>query len=774
MSLLVTALRARAIASVGFIAGLAVALLLAVGLARAQTGGAPQSAGTIDAIRIEGSQRIEPETVRSYMSIKPGDPFDAEKVNASLKSLFATGLFADVTLRREGNTLVVRVVENPIVNRVAFEGNRKIENKTLENEVSLRARVVYTRTKVQNDTKRILDVYRRSGRFAASVEPKIIQLDQNRVDVVYEIDEGPVTGVKSIRFIGNKAFSDSKLRSTVQTKETAWYRIFSTDDNYDPDRLTFDRELLRRFYLRAGYADFRVVSAVAELTPDRSDFFITFTVDEGERYKFGVVDLTTQFKTLDLDALRGVVDPQEGDWYNADLIEKTITKLTDAVGEQGFAFVDIQPTIDRDRDKKTINLTFDIQEGPRVFVERIDIVGNYRTLDRVIRREFRLVEGDAFNTAKLRRSRQRVQNLSFFKKVDVSNVPGTDPDKTVIQVEVEEQSTGEVSVGAGFSSQEGALADFAIRERNLLGRGQDLRTKFRVSQKSTEFDIGFTEPYFLDRDLSAGIDLFRITRDNQDTSSYDLRAIGLGLRSGYSITESLRHSVRYVIREDEIGNIDADASAFIKDQEGTNITSLIGHSLFYDKLDSRQDPTDGYYLSASQDFAGVGGDVRYLRNKVGAGAYWPVADKIVFALSGEAGIMNGLGERIRINDRFFLGGDNFKGFAAGGVGPRDVITRDALGGRRFYVSTAELTFPLGFPDELGVSGKAFTSIGSAWDAPEDGQPNVSDEKSPRASIGIGAAWKSPFGPIRFDLAKAIVKKEVDQTQIFHFSFGTRF
>lgn len=749
-------------------ASIALALCILPGLAQAQ--------GTIEAIKIEGSQRIEPETVRSYLSVKPGDPYDAEKVNASLKSLFATGLFADVTLRREGQTLVVRVVENPIVNRVAFEGNRKIDSKNLESEVSLRARVVYTRTKVQNDTKRILDLYRRSGRFAATVEPKIIQLDQNRVDVVYEINEGPVTGVSSIRFIGNKAFSDSKLRSTIQTKETAWYRIFSSDDNYDPDRLTFDRELLRRFYLREGYADFRVVSAVAELTPDRNNFFITFTVDEGDRYKFGVVDLSTQFKNLDLNALRGSVLASEGNWYNADLIEKTITKLTDSVGNLGFAFVDIQPTIDRDRDKKVINVTFDIQEGPRVFVERIDIVGNYRTLDRVIRREFRLVEGDAFSTAKLRRSRQRIQNLGFFKKVDVSNVPGTDPDKTVVQVEVEEQSTGEISVGAGFSSAEGALADLSVRERNLLGRGQDLRTKFRVSQKSTEFDVGFTEPYFLDRDLSAGIDLFRVTRDNQDQSSYDLKAIGGGFRLGYSLTENLRHTTRYVLRQDKITNIDADASRFIKDQEGTTLTSLVGYTLFYDRLDSRQEPTDGYYLSFSQDFAGLGGDVQYLKNKVGGGHYWPIPlwDKWVFGLTGEAGFMTGLGEYVRINDRFFLGGDNFKGFAAAGVGPRDELTRDALGGRRFYVTTAELTFPLGFPEELGVSGKAFTTVGSVWDSEETGQAFVSDVKTPRASIGIGAAWKSPFGPIRVDLAKAILKQEVDQTQFFHFSFGTRF
>ncbi len=754
-------------------AGIALTVALTAALpARAQQ--SPTSGGTINSIRIEGSQRIEPETVQSYLSVRPGDPFAAEKVNASLKSLFATGLFADVTLRREGNTLVVRVVENPIVNRVAFEGNRKIEKKDLENEISLRPRVVYTRTKVQNDTKRVLDIYRRSGRFAATVEPKIIQLDQNRVDVVFEINEGSVTEVRSIRFIGNKAYDDSKLRSTVQTKEATWYRFLSADTNYDPDRLTFDRELLRRFYLREGYADFRVVSAVAELTSDRSEFFITFTVDEGDRYKYGIVDLTTQFKNLDPNVLRTEVLAVEGDWYNAELIEKSITKMTDALSELGFAFVDIQPTIDRDREKKTINVTFDIQEGPRVFVERIDIVGNYRTLDRVVRREFRMVEGDAFNNAKMRRSKQRIQNLGFFKKVDVANVPGTDPDKTVLQVEVEEQSTGEISIGAGFSTAEGALADFGIRERNLLGRGQDLRTKFRISQKTTEFDVGFTEPYFLDKDLSFGVDLFSVTRDNQDESSYDLKAYGGGLRFGYSLTESLRQTLRYTLRHDDITNVDASASIYIQDQAGTTLTSMIGQTLFYDRLDSRQDPTDGYYLSGSQDFAGIGGDVLFIRGKIGGGRFWPLWDKWSIGVSGEAGAMSGLGERVRINDRFFLGGDTFKGFTTGGIGARDLSTQDALGGRKMYISTTELTFPIGFPDELGVAGKAFTQIGSVWDAPEDGKVNVADDAKPRASVGVGVAWKSPFGPIRLDLAKAVYKRSYDETQVFHFSFGTRF
>ncbi len=731
------------------------------------------SGGTIDAIVVEGNQRIEAETVRSYLAVKEGDPFSPESVNESLKGLFATGLFADLTLRREGNRLIVNVVENPIINRLAFEGNNRIKDADLEQEVQLRPRQVYTRTKIQNDVKRVLDVYRRSGRFAATVEPKIIQLDQNRVDLVFEIDEGPVTGVSRINFIGNREFDDGQLRSVIQTKETRWYRIFSSDDNYDPDRLTFDRELLRRFYLSEGYADFRVVSVVAELASDRRDFFITFTIEEGDVYSFGEIGLETQFEDLDLDSLRQEITTIEGDSYNADEVEKSIDNLIEGVSNFGFAFVDIQPIIDRDRENRLIKLTYDIQEGPRVFVERIEIIGNFRTLDKVVRREFQLVEGDAFSTAKLRRSRQRINNLGFFSKVEVATVPGSEPDKTIIQVEIEEQSTGELSIGAGFSTSDGALADLSIRERNLLGKGQDLRGRFRLSQNTTEFDVSFTEPYFLDKNLAAGIDLFYITRDNQEESSFDQRSVGGGLRIGYDIIDRLRQSWRYTLRQDEIRDVSDSASRFIKDQAGDNIVSLIGHTLQYDQRDSRFDPTEGYFVKMSTDVAGLGGSIRFLRNTVAGGTYWPIAENVSFGVTGEAGLIFGLGKRVRINDRFFLGGDSFRGFELAGVSPRDSGTRDALGGKRFYSSSAELTFPIGFPEELGVSGKLFVEAGNVSD-PDDEGPEVLDSNDVRSSVGVGVAWRSPFGPIRVDLAEAIVKEDFDRTQLLHFSFGTRF
>jgi outer membrane protein insertion porin family len=727
-------------------------------------------------IRIEGTQRIEPETVRSYMTIHVGEPIDPGEMDKSLKALFATGLFADVTLRREGNVVVVRVVENPIINRVAFEGNRRIEDKDLNNEIQLRPRVVYTRARVQRDAQRIIDIYRRSGRFAATVEPKIIQLPQNRVDLVFEINEGPLTGIRRITFVGNKEFSDSRLREVLQTKESAWYRFLSNSDVYDPDRLTFDRELLRRHYLKYGYADFRVVSAVAELAPSKSDFFITFTIEEGERYKFGKIDIVSGLRNLDVGKLREFVKVKQGEWYDADAMEETINALTDQVGTLGYAFVDIRPRVKRDRDKLTIDVTFDIQEGPRVFVERIDIEGNVRTQDTVIRREMKLVEGDAFNSARLRASRRNLQNLGFFDKVEVTNVPGSSSDRTVVKVEVREKSTGEVSLGAGVSTTAGILGDISVRERNLLGRGQDLRAGLRIGTKLKAIDLSFTEPYFLGRPLSAGVDVFDSRQDFQREASFDRDQAGFGLRAGYNISSEWRQTWRYVIRHDRLRNVPDEASQFIKEQIGGSVTSLIGQSIIYDARDNRQDPTDGWFGRLGTDFAGLGGSIHYLRNRLDGGYYIPLSKDYIVALTGEAGYIFGLqGDRINIADRFFVGGDNLRGFSSAGIGPRDtsVSSNDSLGGELYYVGSAELTYPLGLPSEFDIQGKAFVDAGTLRIAKTALAGNTDTGKI-RFSAGVGLAWKSPFGPIRVDLALPIVKEEFDETEIVHFSFGTRF
>ena len=724
-------------------------------------------------IRVEGSQRIEAGTVRSYMGIQPGDEISPGALDRSLKSLFATGLFADVTIRRDGPDVVVRIVENPIINRLAFEGNRRIEDEILRDEVKLRPRVVFTRSRVQTDLQRIMDLYRRSGRFSAVVVPKVIQLPQNRVDLVFEIKEGELTEIRKISFVGNKEFDDGDLREIVQTKESAWYRFFSSDDTYDPDRLTFDRELLRRHYLANGYADFRVVSAIAELTPNNKAFFVTFTVEEGKRYKFGKIDVRTALKNVDVKKLRADLSIETGDWYNADEVEAAIGSLTDAVGILGYAFVDIRPRVQRDRDKRTVDVTFTIQEGPRVFVELVNISGNVRTLDEVIRREVLLVEGDAFNTSKLRRSRQRIRNLGFFELVEIENKAGSAPDKTVIDVSVREKSTGEISFGAGFSSTSGVLGDANIRERNLLGRGQDLKLGVQIGEKQQQIDLSFTEPYFLNREVSAGFDVFRTVRDLQSESSFERESLGFALRAGYRITEALSQSWKYTLRQDDITDVPSDASAAIKEQEGEFVTSAIGQTLLYDKRDSRFTPTDGYFVQFENTLAGFGGDSRYLRNEVSSGTFFSLAERWILNIGGGGGYIVGIGDDIRIIDRFFLGGNSLRGFEDSGVGPRDLATQDSVGGNWYYRGTVGLRFPLGLPNEFGLSGRIFTDAGSIGEN-DSTLASITDTGSLRMSVGTGILWNSPFGPVNIDLAQAILKEDFDQTEIFRFSFGARF
>ncbi len=726
----------------------------------------------VEQIRVEGAQRIEAETVLSYMSFRRGDTVGAASLDKSLKSLFATGLFSDVRLRREGGAVVVAVEENPVINRLAFEGNFRISDDILSDETRLRPRVVYTQSRVQSDVQRIIDLYRRGGRFAARVVPKIIQLEQNRVDLVFEIEEGDLTEIRMISFIGNKRFDDSDLRGAIQTKESAWWRLFG-NDSYDPDRLTFDRELLRRHYLANGYADFRVVSAVAELTPDRQGFFVTFTIEEGERYKFGKIDVTTALKDLNPEKLRENLEIVEGDWYDANAVEKSVSNLADAAGSLGYAFVDVRPRVRRNRDKRLIHITFNVREGPRVFVERINITGNVRTQDEVIRREFQLIEGDAFNTAKMRRSRRRINNLGFFEKVEIDNVPGSAADKTVVNVDVQEKSTGEISFGAGYSSSAGVLGDISLRERNLVGTGQDVRLSLRVGQREQRLDFSFTEPYFLDKNLSAGVDLFRNARDLQRESSFDRETFGMALRMGYRIGEHWSQRWKYTLREDKVTNVDSSASLAIQEQEGEFITSSIGQSLTYDTRNNRLSPKEGLILSYSNEFAGLGGDISFVKNQLKGAVFYPFTDGIIGSVRGGAGYVFGVDDEVRIINHFFLGGDDLRGFDNAGVGPRDVATGDAVGGKWYYRSSFQLAFPLGLPNEFGIKGRIFSDLGSVGGV--DGNAGaVTDTGSLRASVGVGLAWDSPFGPLSFDFSKAIRKEDFDDTEVFRFSFGTRF
>lgn len=733
---------------------------------------------TLESVNITGQKRIETNTIRSYLGLREGQSFYLADVDAAIKRLFETGFFQDMRaqpVQTVGNQvqLNISVLENPLINRVAFEGNKGVDDEDLEAELELKSRSIFTRAKVQSDTKRILDLYRRKGKYSARVEPKMVTLDDNRVDLVYEIEEGPEALVRDIRFIGNEQFTSSQLRDAVMTEETAWYKFLSSSDTYDQDRLQYDQELLRRFYLKQGYADFKIKSAVAELNPAKDSFFITFTIEEGEQYNIGNVMVVSKIADIDSSTLSSKLTVHDGEVYNASEVENTVDAIVNELGDKGFAFVNVTPDLDRDAANRTIDVAFNIAEGPKVYVERIDIKGNARTLDEVVRREFRLAEGDPYSTTKLQRTEQRLKNLGFFGNVALSNKPGSAPDRTVIDVDVEEKSTGQVSLGGGFSSVDGPLIDFGISEANLLGRGQNLKLRAMLSGLRQQYDIGFTEPYFLGRDISAGVDLFNTALDYRQLSAFDRENSGGRLRLGYSINEKLRHSFNYTLQDVSISNVRPNASIYVRQQEGTYLTSSVGQTFTYDTRNSRFTPTDGTVVNFNQDFAGLGGDIQYLRHEVSAAHYESIAPKWTFLLGGMVGHAFGVGQNLRINDRFFIGQQEIRGFDIGGIGPRDVTTDDALGGNSYFATTAELQFPMGLPDDLGISGAAFVDAANLWGIDSTG-PGIVDSNTIRASAGVGVAWASPFGPIRVDFAVPFLKQDEDITQNIRFSFGTTF
>ena len=729
----------------------------------------------VNNIEVTGAQRVDPATIISYMDIKPGDKYTQAQLSESLKNLYVTGLFADVNIQQKGSKLVVDVMENPIINRVVFEGNDELEDSDLVREVSSRAREVYVRNDVRNDVDRIQEIYRRTGNYSAIVTPEIIKLDQNRIDLVYNINEGAKSTIKSIKFIGNEAFDDSDLRSVLSSREDRWYRFLSSDDRYDPDRVSFDQELLRRFYLKNGYVDFNLVSANAELDPNNDAFFLTFTINEGERYKINNVTVdASSLRNVNNASLEEAVTISEGEWYSSDDMEGSVEGLTNKLGDLQYAFARVRPDVKRNTSNNTVDVTFRVQETQRVFVEEINIKGNVRTLDKVLRREFDLVEGDPFSTTKLAQAEKDIQALDFFNNVVVRPKPGSTPDQTVIDVEVEEKSTGEVSIGAGFSSADGPLADLRIRERNFLGKGQDVLLATTLAGERTEIDLSFTEPYFFNRDLAAGVDVFHVTRDLQEESSYDQRTTGGALRLSYPLTQKLSQSLKYRFQNNEIENVDVDASRIIRDQAGKRVTSAISQGLNYNNLNNTLSPTDGYRLWLDTEVAGLGGDAKYISGKTGGSYFYPIKKKVIFNTLAEIGAIEGFSDGdVQINERYFLGSRTLRGFEYGGLGPRDLDTDDSLGGNVFYRGSTEVTFPSGLPEEMNIKLHAFTDYGSIFDL-DNATGNIADDSSLRASAGMGVSWLSPLGPVRIDLASPILDEDYDKDEIFRFDFGTRF
>ncbi len=746
--------------------------------------------GVIESITVEGNQRIEEGTIRSYLLVQPGDRFDADRLDRSLKTLYATGLFEDVRLNRSGNTLIVHVVENPIVNRVAFEGNHKLSDDQLKGAIQLRPRAVFTPALAEADRQVILDMYAKKGYYDATVDPKIIHQDQNRVDVVFQITDGSATLISKIVINGNKAFSESRLAEVITSRESRWWRFLSTSDQYDPERLAYDRELLRRFYLKNGYADIQVVDASAELSPDRKGFFLSFTVSEGERYRVGKVTINSTLRNLSGTDLRPVLQLQEGDWYDGDAVGRTADMIEETVHNRGYAFVEVKPRVSKDPVKHIIDLMFDVGEGPRVYVERIDIVGNTRTQDKVIRREFRLAEGDPYSAEAVRQSKTRLTDLGYFQSVDIATNPGSVPDKAVLTTTISEKATGELSFGGGYSTDAGALVDVGLSERNLIGTGVNASINGVLAQRRSSINSSITDPYFLDRNLVAGADVFYIQTNYLGTEPYDESRAGFALRLGYDFNEHLRQTWSYSLVNRDVYNVAAGASPYIINEAGWTLLSQVSQVITLDYRDSRIQPHSGYVLELGNDYAGLGGDVDFIRTNVNAAYYIPLEKQFGnpdwgIKIGGSFGYLDLLpGGREEIIDRFFLGGDNLRGFQTGGAGPHDKTSGDPVGGRLLWTQTTELRFPLPVSPDLGLSGRAFVDVGGLTQASfENGGGCVTtfgvrciieQSATPRVGAGVGISWRTAFGLINVDLAPFVYKQPGDQTQIFRFGFGTRF
>ena len=814
----------------------------------------------VRSIAVTGSQRLEPETIRAYANLTPGQTYTAQTLDQALKDLYATQLFADVTIAgAETGNLVIAIRENPVINRIVLEGNKRLKDDKILPEIKLAPRQIFTRSAARSDVDRILELYRRQGRFAARVEPKIVQLDQNRVDLVYEIFEGDLAKVRRINLLGNDNFSDTRLRKEMFTRQAGGVLAFlKSNDTYDPDRLAADQQKLRAFYLTEGYADFRVVSALAELTPDRRDFVITYVVEEGPRYKFGTIEADSALRDLPAATVKQMVDVKTGDWFNAKAVEDSVTDLSEAAGNLGYAFADIGPTYDRDSEKRLMNVTFKVAQSPRVYIERVDITGNTLTRDKVIRREFRVNEGDAFNALKVKRSQDRIQSLGFFQEsLEIKQAEGSAPDRVVLGVNVEEKPTGQLSLSGGYSSLERFVVQLAVSQNNFMGKGQQLDASINYSRFAKSVQLGFVEPYFLDKPILLGASVYRRDYNSfnfvggERNTTYSQVSTGGALRTGFPLTEFLTLGGRYTLVKDDVtldrgtfytnGVCDpVKAGQYLCDEVGGRVTSSVGYSTVYNDTDGIR-PTRGMTVVLSQDLAGLGGDVKYLRSTANATRYFGFGGGWVFSIHGEGGyIQPGQDARgpfrdpVRLTDRFF--GPQLRGFDIRGIGPRVVRvpydadgalstdlarTSDALGGRAYYMGRLELEFPISASlRSLGIRPSAFLDVGSLFkltqprltnvvqvgipktgttggvcrqDLGDDSTTNdvpcnpalynitpgfkevfIGDSPSPRLSVGVGVNWVSPFGPLRLDLAKAILKQDGDDTKLFSFNVGTSF
>ncbi|QDP26481.1 outer membrane protein assembly factor BamA [Bradyrhizobium cosmicum] len=816
-------------------------------------------AQTVQSISVEGNRRVEVETIRSYFKPGPGGRLDQGAIDDGLKALIETGLFQDVRINRgAGGQIIVSVVENPVIGRVAFEGNKKIKDEQLTSEVQSKARGTFSRAMVQSDTLRIAEIYRRSGRYDVRVTPEIIEQPNNRVDLIFTVEEGAKTGVKSIEFVGNNAFSSYRLRDVIRTHESNLLSFLASNDIYDPDRVESDRDLIRRFYLKNGFADVQVVAALTEYDPEKKGFNVTFKIEEGSQYRVGTVDFRSSIANFDPTSMRAYSRVNVGALYNVESVEKSVEEMQIEASRRGFAFAVVRPGGDRNFEAHTVSVVFNIDEGPRTYIERINIRGNTRTRDYVIRREFDISEGDAYNRALVDRAERRLKNLDYFKTVKITTEPGSSSDRVVLIVDLEEKSTGDFSVSGGYSTTDGALAEVSVSERNLLGRGLFAKASVTYGQYARGYSLSFVEPYLLDYRVALGLDLYQRQQLSNSYISYGTKTLGFSPRLGFSLREDLALQLRYSIYQQEIqlpGYLancnnnqfladgvtanpafnpspafsaatgiplnagtnglgcysDGEASLPVRKElaNGKTLTSALGYTLTYNTLDNNKNPTDGLLVDFRQDFAGVGGDVSYLKTVVDAKYYAPLVSDIVGLARLQGGMLNKIGSQdLRMLDHFQMGPNLVRGFAPNGIGPRDMNpfgTQDALGGTKYWGASLELQMPFWFlPKEVGLKGAVYADAGGLFDYQGPTTWSLTNEMTTtknsnctpstvnpptagtctglvydngnvvRSSVGVGLIWQSPFGPLRFDYAVPLTKGKNDRTQEFRFGGGTSF
>ncbi len=725
----------------------------------------------IDEIAVSGNRRVAVGTVLSYLPVRVGDRVTRSSLSIALERLYETDLFADIEIDIDGAVLRIDVVENPIINRVNIEGNDALDDEKLLDIIDIQPRRVYTRRLAVEAGQKLLEVYQAAGRYAAVVDPQIIELDDNRVDLAFVVKEGPLIKISSITFNGNERFSDRVLRRAISSRVSNWWAFFSTSDKYDEARLDYDVRLLRQFYLARGYADIDVSRVQGGLLPDRTGFAVSFILNEGTRYRVNDVAIDSQIENIDLEVLRQLFNFGDEGWYDVRALEQGLLDVTNELGALGYAFVNIEPEVITDPANGTLDINISIGKAQKNFIERIEIVNNVRTLDSVIRREFELVEGDAFNQLKLERSIRNVRNLGFFSDVSVRNLVGSSEEQTVTELTVEEQSTGEFSVGLGYSSLDQTSFALGLDERNFLGTGRGINFSLDVSASRSNVRIGVSEPYLFGRNLTGRASVFN-EKLKEDTFSINRRGFDFGI--GFAAADDYFHRVGYEISQSETNEKSTKAQSTTGENGKNILKSAVSYTVGRDRLDNRFDPSDGSLFEVAQELAGIGGDAQYYRVVLSGSYYKPVMFNTFFlGAKGRVGQITGLGEKVTQSQRFFLGGRQIRGFDGSGIGPRDKGSDAAVGGNKVFNGSVEVVSRAGISQDLSMRWTVFSDFGSVWETDYPSGVTGANDTSIRNSLGVGLLWDTYIGPMSFYWAKPTAKKSYDKTRTFQFTIGTR-